>query len=180
MNAPPAAGGYRCLVVAPPWDEDGAEADPAAMKPNAIAELPVPDWAAPAAFLWLWAPCGVSRSGGEPILRTALGILEEWGFRYYTTLTWDRGDDPCAAVRGPYRVTTEHCLFAYRGKFAAPKAMMGKTKTVLTAPPPALCGEKPDGFYEHVRQFEGPRLDAFARRRRAGFDAWSMLGREDR
>lgn len=178
MNAPPAVGGYRCLVVDPPWDEDGAEADPAATAPDAIAELPVPEWAAPAAFLWLWAPCGVSRSGGEPILRTALGIIEAWGFRYYTALTWDRGAVPPAAVRGPYRVTSEHCLFAYRGKFAAPKAAMGKTKTQLTAPPPPRGG-KPDVFYEHVRRFEGPRLDAFARRRRAGFDAWGMAGRED-
>ena len=96
--------------------------------------------------------------------------MEEWGFRYYTMLTWDKGTGPCPF--GPYQITTEHCLFGYRGKFSPPRESMGKMKTLFPAPA-GRHSEKPRLLYDDISQhFEGPRLDVFARRRHWRFDVW--------
>lgn len=135
-----------------------------------IAALPVSEWAAQDAFIWLWATNSRSRSSGKPILVQAFELLEHWGFKYYTTLTWDKPTGPCPF--GPYQITTEHCLFGYRGRCLFPKEAMGKMKTMFTAPV-TRHSEKPACHYANVsRHFDAPRLDVFARRRHQGFDAW--------
>ncbi len=100
----------------------------------------------------------------------AFDLMEHWGFRYYTTLTWDKSTGPCPF--GPYQITTEHCLFGYRGKCRFPKASLGKMKTAFSAA--VSChSEKPSYLYQHIEQyFANPRLDVFARRPHSGFDAW--------
>ena len=135
-----------------------------------IALVDVPGWAADDAFLWLWATNSRSRSSGRPVLVQAFELMELWGFRYYTLLTWDKGTGSCPF--GPYQVTTEHCLFGYRGRFKLPGGSMGKMKT-LFAERSRRHSEKPGLLYEHIRGcFPGPRLDVFGRRRHLGFDVW--------
>jgi len=135
-----------------------------------IAHIPIGEWADKDAFLWLWATNSRSRSRGKPILMQAFDLMEHWGFRYYTMLTWDKSTGPTPF--GPYQITTEHCLFGYRGKCKFPKASWGKMKTAFSAPA-TRHSEKPSIIYEHaVRYFDGPFLDVFARRRHNGFDAW--------
>ena len=56
-----------------------------------ITEVGVPAWAADNSFLWLWATNGRSRSSGLPILQQAFELMGQWGFRYYTIITWDKG-----------------------------------------------------------------------------------------
>ena len=174
-------GLYRCLVVDPPWDQgktgkrsvrpkQGTDLDYPTMTFDEIAALPVDQWAADEAFLWLWATNSRSRSSGRPILVQAFDLMEHWGFRYYTALTWDKATGPCPF--GPYQITTEHCLFGYRGKADFPKASLGKMKTAFSAPV-TRHSEKPAILYDSVSlYFDGPRLDVFARRRHAGFEAW--------
>ena len=182
VEAPDRAGHYRCVVVDPPWDQgktglrsvrphQGADLGYPTMSYDELVRLPVAEWAADTAFLWLWATNSRSRSKRLPIMEMAFMLVREWGFRYYTTLTWNKGTGPTPF--GPYQITTEHCLFAYRGKFQVPVDAMGKSKTSMNFPPPARHSEKPVEFYDHVRRsFPGPRLDMFARRRHDGFDAW--------
>ena len=177
----PRSGLYRCLVVDPPWDQgktgkrsvrpnQGTDLDYPTMTWVEIAALPVDEWAADEAFLWLWATNSRSRSSGKPILMQAFELMEHWGFRYYTALTWDKATGPCPF--GPYQITTEHCLFGYRGKAQFPKASLGKMKTAFTAPV-SRHSEKPTILYDNVsRYFSGPRLDVFARRRHPGFEPW--------
>ena len=94
--------------------------------------------------------------------------MEHWGFRYYTVLTWDKTTGPF----GPYQITTEHCLFGYRGKGVFPKKSWGKIKTIFSAFT-KRHSEKPLCFYEDIQQyFDAPRLDIFARRSHNGFEAW--------
>ena len=177
----PRSGVYRCLVVDPPWDQSktgkrsvrpnqGTDLDYPTMTWVEMAALPVNEWAADEAFLWLWATNSRSRSSGKPILMQAFELMEHWGFRYYTALTWDKATGPCPF--GPYQITTEHCLFGYRGKAQFPKASLGKMKTAFTAPA-SRHSEKPTILYDNVsRYFPGPRLDVFARRRHPGFEPW--------
>lgn len=178
---PSQAGSYRCLVVDPPWDQgktgkrsvrpnQGTELDYDTMTFTEIAALPVDEWAAPEAYLWLWATNSRSRSSGRPILMQAFDLMEIWGFRYYTLLTWDKATGPCPF--GPYQITTEHCLFGYRGKADFPKDSLGKMKTAFSASV-RRHSEKPSELYESVQHyFEAPRLDIFARRQHPGFESW--------
>ena len=182
LPPPPLAGEYRCVVVDPPWDQgktglrkvrpnQGTRLGYPTMPYGELAQLPISEWAADTSFLWLWATNSRSRSSGLPIMRQAFDLLLDWGFTYYTILTWHKGTGP--APFGPYQITTEHCLFAYRGKFESRKDAMGKAQTLLVTRKPAMHSQKPEAFYEHVRtSFDGPRLDVFARMRHDGFDAW--------
>ena len=180
-DRPRQAGLYRSVVIDPPWDQgktglraarpnQGRNLEYPTMTVPEIARVPVVEWAAQDAFLWLWATNSRSRSSKRPILQEAFGLMEHWGFRYYTLLTWDKGTGPCPF--GPYQITSEHCLFGYRGKFLLPGNSMGKMKTVFRASARAHS-EKPALLYAHIREyFPEPCLDVFARRRHAGFDAW--------
>ena len=174
-------GRYKCLVVDPPWDQgktgkravrpnQGTELSYPTMTYEQIARVPVDRWAANDAFIWLWATNSKSRSSGKPILVQAFDLLQAWGFTYYTTLTWNKATGPCPF--GPYQITTEHCLFGYRGKCVFPKGSLGKMKTAFDAPV-TRHSEKPSCLYANILQyFGGPMLDVFARRRHHGFDAW--------
>ena len=178
---PPHAGSYRCIVVDPPWDQgktgvrsvrpnQGRDLTYSTMSLAEIEGVEVPIWAAENALIWLWATNGRSRSSGLPILQQAFDLMDCWGFRYYTLVTWDKKTGVCPF--GPYQVTTEHCLFGYRGKFFIPRAAMGQTKTLFTERS-KRHSEKPAALYEYItRHFPGPRLDVFARRRHSGFDGW--------
>ena len=180
-QAPRHAGLYRCIVVDPPWDQgktgirsvrpnQGRDLDYPTMTLNEIVEVGVPDWAADNSFLWLWATNGRSRSSGLPILQQAFDLMHRWGFRYYTMLTWDKGNGVCPF--GPYQITTEHCLFGYRGKFNTPRNSMGRSKTLLSERP-ERHSQKPTKLYKYIdKHFPGPRLDVFARRQHYGFDGW--------
>ena len=178
---PRQAGRYKCLVVDPPWDQgktglrvvrpnQGTELPYPTMIYEEIAALPVSDWVARNSFLWLWATNSRSRSSGKPILVQAFELMEHWGFKYYTTISWDKRTGPCPF--GPYQITTEHCLFGYRGKCVFPKNSFGKMKTMFSASV-QRHSEKPSYLYENIRRyFASPRLDVFARRPHIGFETW--------
>ena len=179
---PPAKRGkYRCLVIDPPWNQgktgrrsvrpaQTTTMDYPTMDFDAIRSLPIPQWAAEDAFVWLWATNSKERKTRTPVLRMAFDLLEEWGFNYYTTVTWNKRTGPCPF--GPYQVVTEHALFGYRGKAIFSRESMGKTKTLVHETPKAHS-VKPDALYDHICEwFEGPRLDVFARKKREGFDGW--------
>ena len=182
LKPPQFAGSYRSVVVDPPWDQgktglrsvrpnQGKSLDyPTLTQPEILDCAPVSDWAAKDAFIWLWATNSRSRSSGKPILQQAFEILEQWGFRYYTMLTWSKGTGPCPF--GPYQITTEHCLFGYRGKCEFSKQSLGKMKTIFESSS-SRHSEKPAILYENIRcYFPAHRLDVFSRRQHAGFDSW--------
>lgn len=181
---PEKVGQYRCIIIDPPWDQ--GKTGRRAVRPNqgvlldyptlapqeVLAAAPLREWAAPNSFLWLWATNSRSRSNDKPILQQAFELMEAWGFRYYTTLTWDKKTGPCPF--GPYQITTEHCLFGYRGKCEFAKTSLGKMKTGFDARP-TRHSEKPASFYRNIAaNFPGPRLDVFSRRAHPGFEGWGL------
>lgn len=168
-TAPPQAGAYRCAIVHAPW-RDGRHHP--AMTLRQLMRLPLRDWCADDAIVWLWAPNGRAQASGEPALAEALWLIERLEARYYTTLTWIRTGEKPDEADSPYRDTTEHCLVAYFGKARFRRESMGKMKTAFEAPP-ANGLDKPELFYEHVRaHFDAPRLALYAAAPIEGFDCF--------
>lgn len=167
---------YGTLVIDPPWwyerstglgGKRAAAANYATMTNAEIAALPVRTLAAPNAHLFLWVT--------NPRLfredRDGLGpreMLDVWGFRYVTLLTWHKLGAP--GMGWYFRGDTEHVVFGIRGKAPVPPEIRVSN---LFAAPRTGHSTKPDAFYEMVEAVSPePRLELFARRRRFGWDVW--------
>lgn len=172
---------YDVIVIDPPWNQgktglrgvrpnQNTKLDYKTMSKEEIKSMPINEWAKENSFLWLWVTNSKDKKTKEPILKMGFEILEHWGFTYYTTITWDKKTGPCPF--GPYQITTEHLLFAYKGKVKFNKKSLGKMKTSFIEKSKAHS-VKPDLFYEQIHQyFEGRKLDVFARSKKEGFDGW--------
>lgn len=182
--APPRAGAYRAILADPPWrfatySDKGkgrsAEAHYDCMTLPEIKAMPVADWAAQDAVLFLWAT--------DPLLPRALEVIAAWGFTYKTVgfywvkLNKGRGGmfvgqrDFFTGMGFWTRANPEPCLLATRGH---PKRRSGSVpKLVIT--PRREHSRKPDEVAQRIEQLcEGPYLEMFARESRPGWDAWGM------
>lgn len=163
-------GTFATIVIDPPWshDDEGdrdqfgrARPDYATMTMEELLTLPVGQFADDAgchAYVWT-----TNRS-----LPKGFTLLERWGFRYITTLTWAK---PQPGLGNYYRGQTEHVLFGVRGSLALKRRDVG---TVFHAPRgPGGHSSKPAEFYELVESCSpGPYLELFARRERPGWTVW--------
>jgi len=160
---------YRTIVIDPPWDptDEGdvdqmGRAQPlyATMPIDKVRAMPVPDLADPdGCHLYLWI---TNRS-----LPKGFGLLEAWGFRYVTVLTWCK---PSIGIGNYFRNNTEHVLFGIRGRLPL---LVQDVGTWFQAPRGPRHSAKPDDFYSLVaRCSPSPRLDVFGRGERDGFAVW--------
>jgi len=159
---------YQSIVIDPPWDwGDEGDADQlgrarpvyGTMSHAELLALPVGDHADASAHIYLWI---TNRS-----LPKGFGLLEAWGFRYVTMLTWCK---PHFGMGNYYRGQTEHVLFGVRGSLPLLRRDRG---TCFTAPRPGRHSGKPDAFYELVEECSpGPWLEMFSRSPRPGWAAW--------
>lgn len=160
---------FATVVLDPPWDwGDEGDGDQlgrarpvyATLPFERLLELPVDRLAEADSHLYLWI---TNRS-----LPKGFTLLDRWGFRYVTALTWCK---PHFGMGNYFRGSTEHVLFGVRGSqplkrkdagtwFAAPRGPQGHSS-------------KPLAFYELVESCSpGPYLELFARVRREGWVAW--------
>lgn len=160
---------FATVVLDPPWDwgdegdgDQWGRARPvyATLPFERLLELPVDRLAEADSHLYLWI---TNRS-----LPKGFTLLDRWGFRYITALTWCK---PHFGMGNYFRGSTEHVLFGVRGSqplkrkdagtwFAAPRGPQGHSS-------------KPVAFYELVESCSpGPYLELFARVRREGWVAW--------
>jgi N6-adenosine-specific RNA methylase IME4 len=163
---------FPTVVLDPPWDwgDEGdidqlGRATPtyATMPIDELATQPIDELAEPDAHLYLWI---TNRS-----LPKGFALLEHWGFRYITLLTWVK---PTFGMGNYFRGSTEHVLFGVRGSLPLLRADVGTH--FLAGSPRRKHSEKPDEFYELVETCSpGPWLDWPARRKRNG---WVTLGAE--
>jgi N6-adenosine-specific RNA methylase IME4 len=183
--APERAGSYRTIYADPPWrfatySEKGkgrsAEAHYDCMSLAEIKALPVKDWAAPDAALFLWTT--------DPMLRHAMEVLDAWGFAYKTVAFYwvklNKGRD--GSVLAPHdfftgmgfwtRANPELCLLATRGH---PQRRAADVAKLLLAPR-REHSRKPDEAQARIeRLVDGPYLELFARSSRPG---WDSLGNQ--
>jgi len=168
--APP-TGKYRTIVIDPPWDfsDEGdvsqmgrGRPDYAAMPIDKVRELPIPELAHDDCHLYLWI---TNRS-----LPKGFALLEAWGFRYITMLTWCK---PSIGLGNYYRINTEHLLFGVKGTMRLARLDAG---TWFQAERGKEHSEKPAEAYELIASCSPePRIDMFARQKREGFTSWENL-----
>lgn len=166
--SPIAALTFPTIVLDPPWDwGDEGDADQLGrarpvydtMPLAEIRALPVADLAEPNAHIYLWI---TNRS-----LPKGFDLLDAWGFRYITTLTWCK---PSIGMGNYYRGSTEQVLFGVRGSLSLLRRDVG---TWFAAPRGNRHSAKPDTFYQIVETCSpGPWLEMFARSQRPGWQAW--------
>jgi len=160
---------YATIVIDPPWDwgdeGDGdqlgrARPDYATMGIDQLAALEVGALADDDCHLYLWI---TNRS-----LPKGFRLIEQWGFRYVTALTWVK---PHFGMGNYFRGQTEHVLFAVKGSQPLLRKDMG---TVFHAPRgPLGHSSKPETFLPMVESCSpGPYLEMFSRSERDGWVAW--------
>lgn len=169
---------YRTIVADPPWryrthtapsgrpgrrrlSPPNASAQYSTLTAAAIAAMPVSDIAERDAHLYLWAT--------NPLLREAFDVMDAWGFRYITTLTW-RKSGGGAGMGYYFRVETEHVLFGVRGD--APIPVDRRERNWFDAPRRGHSVKPPEFFDIVERVSPGPRVELFARQPRLGWDHW--------
>lgn len=113
-------------------------------------------------ILWLWTT--------NAFMRQAYQVLDAWGFRDKTILTWVKKR---IGVGNWLRGQTEHCILAVKGK---PIVRLTNQSTVLHAPS-REHSRKPEEFYRLVEELcpARVRLELFAREARKG---WTSAGAE--
>jgi N6-adenosine-specific RNA methylase IME4 len=173
IETPPLPEGkYQTIVLDPPWDysDEGEEGNvfgrgrppyPTMSIDQIAAELPVETLAADNAHIYLWI---TNRS-----LPKGFGLIEKWGFRYVTMLTWVK---PSIGMGNYFRGTTEHVLFGVRGSLPLLRQDVG---THFTADRGKEHSNKPDEFYDLIQTCSPePRLDMFYGKKRNGWTPWGV------
>lgn len=159
---------FATLVLDPPWDwgDEGDQDQLGRSRPTyhtmpyaEIAALPISDIADQDSHLYLWI---TNRS-----LPKGFALLEAWGFRYVTCLTWCK---PSIGMGNYYRGSTEQVLFGVRGSQPLQRRDVG---TWFTATRPGAHSAKPPEFYRLIQSCSpGPYLELFARQPRTGWTVW--------
>jgi N6-adenosine-specific RNA methylase IME4 len=164
---------FATIVIDPPWDwaDEGdqdqfgrARPDYGTMTIDELERLPVADLADVDCHLYLWI---TNRS-----LPKGFRLLEAWGFRYVTALTWIK---PSFGMGNYFRGQTEHVLFAVRG---SQPLLRRDASTVFHAPRgPQGHSSKPPEFLALVESCSpGPYVEMFARSARDGWAMWGENG----
>lgn len=167
-----AQGLFQTIVIDPPWDwgDEGdinqfgrARPDYHTMPIEEIEKLPIDKIADNNCHLYLWV---TNRS-----LPKAFRLIEAWGFRYITCITWVK---PYFGMGNYFRGSTEQVLFAVKGSQPLKRKDVG---THFEAPRGDGHSAKPEEFYTLVESCSyGPYIDVFGRKERNGWSVWGENG----
>lgn len=168
---------YRVILADPPWSyrnggNGAAKNHYSTMTNHQLHALPVHRLADANAVLLMWATW--------PQLSVATKLGRHWGFHYVTGFPWVKvqrhpvvdvmGDLEARPVFGTgmwIRGCSEPMLIFRRGRVSPPKqSWLGLISRRFEH------SRKPDDIYQYAESMEGPYLELFARRRRAGWDVF--------
>ncbi len=162
---------YRTIYADPPWLERGggkskrgADKHYKLMHTAEIMALNVPSICEPDAHLYLWVT--------NNFLKDGLKVMEAWGFRYVTMITWFKDK---AGLGQYYRGITESCLFGVKGKLPYKLDENGKRCQGLTGftAPKTVHSRKPAEMRQMIEWVSyGPYIELFAREPHPGWDVW--------
>jgi len=162
------AGRFGVICADPPWQYEHVVSDSRAienqyptMTLEEICEMPVSEVILPDCILFLWAPA--------PKVTEAVKVLEAWGFVYRTHAVWDKQK---IGMGYYFRSQHEDLLVATKGKPLTPHEST-RISSILSAPR-TRHSEKPLIAYEAIEaMYPGmPKLEMFARGKRAGWEVW--------
>lgn len=166
---------YQTIYADPPWSERGggkikrgADAHYPLMTTREIMALPVKEKLVDlenGCHLYLWTT--------NNFLPDALKVMEAWGFKYVTMITWLKDK---IGLGQYYRGITEHCLFGRTDKVLpykvddAGKRCQGKTGFYAVK---GEHSEKPAEMRQMIETVSyAPRIELFARKPVDGWDVW--------
>jgi N6-adenosine-specific RNA methylase IME4 len=171
---------YRTIVTDPPWEKPdtgartvppgGGSWTPYAGKNNPtpypqmsleeIESLPISDLAEDDAHLYVWT--------FGPYIPETYRLVRAWGFTQSALITGIKAPMGLG-FGGAYVPTTEHVLFARRGR----DIRLRRWDSTWFDFKRGAHSAKPEAFLDMVEQVSpGPRLEMFARRNRLGWDTW--------
>ena len=107
-------------------------------------------------------------------LQKCLKVIEAWGFKYSTCLTWAK-KPMGGGLGGTFRIGHEHLIYATRGKAGAKGKIKGTVFDVKREYEGGYpChSRKPKFFLDMIDGLShGPKLELFARREREGWDVY--------
>src|SRR4029434_5912993 len=159
---------FATIVIDPPWDwSDEGDADQLGrarptyhtMTFEEIRAYPVSQFADVDCHCYLWI---TNRS-----LPKGSSLLQAWGFRYVTCLTWCT---PSIGMGNYFRGSTEQILFGVKGSQPLKRHDVG---TWFRTSRDGGHSTKPDAFYVLVESCSpGPYLNLFGRGERPGWHTW--------
>jgi len=160
---------FATIMIDPPWDwgDEGdqdqlgrARPDYATMSKEQLLALPIPDLADDDCHIYLWI---TNRS-----LPKGFALLEKWGFRYITALTWAK---PHFGMGNYFRGQTEHILFGVKGSQPLKRKDVGTLFEAARGK--GGHSSKPPEFYNLVESCSpGPYIEMFSRSERKGWKTW--------
>lgn len=168
---------YKTIMIDPPWDIQPVAYDKSGkyvvpmqyetMTLDEIRALPVGALASDGCSLFLWAT--------QTYLPDAFELMKAWGFKYHLTVTWDKGS---GLTQFGWHRRTEFALFGYKNGLTFEKSGQAVASIIREFPelfdePATVHSRKPVSFIRAVEaKTETPRLEMFARAKRAGWEAW--------
>lgn len=166
---------YKTIYADPPWLERGggkvkrgANRHYNLMKTVEIASLDFSNIVDENAHLYLWVT--------NNFLKDAFSVIESWGFRYVTKITWVKArkvENNQFKLNNPglgryFRGLDEICLFCVKGSLPPRKPF----RSVLIAPR-RKHSQKPHKMYDIIEQVSyPPYLELFARNKRRNWGIW--------
>ena len=162
-------GKYKMIEGRQVWNmksSKSAELPYPTMNLNEIANLRINQIADNNAVLFIWVT--------NKYLPFVFNIINRWGFKYSTTLTWCKniyGN----GLGGTFRSSSEYLIFARKGKLKSKQNIKGtwfeiKRQYVNGYPKHSL---KPDFFRTMIDKiFNGNKIELFAREKTEGWDVW--------
>jgi N6-adenosine-specific RNA methylase IME4 len=172
IRTPGAAVKYGVILADPPWTfatysskgkGRSAEAHYDCMSLDDIKALPVTEWAAHDAALYLWTTA--------PHLANSLTVMSAWGFTYKSNFVWTK-----ERIGTGYwaRNRHEHLLIGARGSKVCPRFNGIAPVDSVIEGQQRQHSQKPDRAIEIIERYHPgvPKLEMFARERRPGWDAW--------
>lgn len=167
---------FQTIVIDPPWSpKDEGDIDQfgrgqptyKTMTIEEILALPIENMAEKNCHLYLWI---TNRS-----LPKGFGLMEKWGFRYVTMITWVK---PSFGIGNYFRGSTEHILFGIRGSLPL---LRSDQPTHFEAPRPGIRHSgKPEFSYKIIETCSpGPWIQIFGGEDRSGWARWGALTDEN-
>lgn len=159
---------YNTIYADPPWQikkikrsvrPNQIEMDYPTMKLEDIKNLKVQNLTEDNCVLFLWTI--------QKYLKDAFDVMQEWGFKYQRTITWDKKNGMCLFG---FHHRTEFLLFGYKGKL--PMYPKRKTFPTLVEAKSKYHSNKPHIFREYIEKFGNKKIELFARQQTEGWDTW--------
>jgi N6-adenosine-specific RNA methylase IME4 len=144
------------------------------MSVEEICALPVAEYLAQTAHLYLWVP--------NALLPDGLAVMKAWGFDYKSNIIWHKlrkdGGSDGRGVGFYFRNVTEILLFGVRGKNAR-TLQPGRSQVNYIGTRKREHSRKPDEQYELIESCStGPYLEMFSRGVREGWTTWGNQANE--